>query len=386
MKAFRIVALLSLVFLISRANAQERGEINLADSTGMPGDNFSLQGALELFKKAKSLEDFEKQLNDKENSVNNLDLDGDGKTDYVRVIDNTKESVHAIVLQVPISKTESQDVAVIELEKDGDKSAFVQIVGNEDVYGEEKILEPAEDVEPSDGGNSKHGPSAYSPGRPAIYVNVWFWPCVPLLFAPTYVVWVSPWYWGYYPPYWSPWPPSPWRWHYMSCSHYHHHYHYHNYHRSTYAHQVYAPRRTSSPHVNHRYEANRKNYKANVTSRPRPSNGTTTSPGRPSRPGTNNPSIDGRPSRPGTNNPAIDSKPTRPTTQPSTRPQTRPETRPQTKPATRPQTKPGNGSNNNSQVKPSSRPQTKPATRPQTKPSQSSRPQQAPKQGGQKHR
>ena len=30
------------------------------DSTGMPGDNFSLQGALEMFKQASSPEEFEK--------------------------------------------------------------------------------------------------------------------------------------------------------------------------------------------------------------------------------------------------------------------------------------------------------------------------------------
>ena len=33
------------------------------DQTGMPGDNFSLEGTLELFKKAKSPEHFEELLN-----------------------------------------------------------------------------------------------------------------------------------------------------------------------------------------------------------------------------------------------------------------------------------------------------------------------------------
>ncbi len=33
------------------------------DSTGMPGDNFSLQGALEMFKQASSIEEFEKLIN-----------------------------------------------------------------------------------------------------------------------------------------------------------------------------------------------------------------------------------------------------------------------------------------------------------------------------------
>ena len=70
-----------------------------ADSTGFDGDNFSLEGALELFKDSKSLEDFEKKLNQKENHVNNLDLNKDGDTDYIRVEDNMDGDVHAIVLQ-----------------------------------------------------------------------------------------------------------------------------------------------------------------------------------------------------------------------------------------------------------------------------------------------
>ncbi|MBK9397271.1 MAG: hypothetical protein IPN55_08575 [Saprospiraceae bacterium] len=61
-----------------------------ADSTGLPGDNFSLQGAMDLFSKATSPEDFEKAINDEKNNVNNLDLNGDGEIDYIKVIDKKK--------------------------------------------------------------------------------------------------------------------------------------------------------------------------------------------------------------------------------------------------------------------------------------------------------
>ena len=52
------------------------------EPTGLPGDNFSLEGALELFKNASSPEDFEKSLNSKDNHVNNIDIDGDGEIDF----------------------------------------------------------------------------------------------------------------------------------------------------------------------------------------------------------------------------------------------------------------------------------------------------------------
>ena len=60
----------------------------------VPGDNFSLEGALELFKKSASPEEFERMLNSPDSKVNNLDLNNDGNTDYVRVIDRNEGNVH----------------------------------------------------------------------------------------------------------------------------------------------------------------------------------------------------------------------------------------------------------------------------------------------------
>ena len=150
MKTIKLIALLGLLFMVDKVNAQQKSEVDFADSTGLPGDNFSLQAALATFKTSTSLEDFEKKLNSKDNEVNNIDLNGDGKIDYIRVVDYVKDNAHAIVLQVPVSKTESQDIAVIELEKDGDKSAFLQIIGDEDIYGESTTVEPVDNPEPAD--------------------------------------------------------------------------------------------------------------------------------------------------------------------------------------------------------------------------------------------
>ncbi len=56
----------------------------------VPGDNFSLEGALELFKKSASPQEFEQLLNSPDSKVNNLDLNGDGEIDYIRVIEAWK--------------------------------------------------------------------------------------------------------------------------------------------------------------------------------------------------------------------------------------------------------------------------------------------------------
>ena len=215
---------------------------DIPESTGLPGDNFSLEGALELFKKAESPEAFEKALNSEDNYVNNLDLNEDGKTDYIRVIDNMDGDVHALVLQVPVNKEESQDIAVIEIEKEGAQSAVLQIIGDETIYGSTKIVEPFE-VKGESGG--KGGPSV-NLGYRTVIVNVWAWPSVRFLYRPAYRVWVSPFRWGYYPRWWAPWRPRPWNVFGPRVVVYRPRYRVVTTHRVVRAHRVYTPvRRTS---------------------------------------------------------------------------------------------------------------------------------------------
>ena len=177
---------------------QLRGQGAEEDSTGLPGDNFSLQGALEMFKKANSPEEFEKLINMQDNNVNNLDLNEDGDIDDIRVIGKKEKDLHAFVLQVPVSETENQDIAVIELEKTGEETAMLQIVGDEDIYGEQTIVEPSEEgeveSEKGDGADTE-----FIVSKKAVVVNVWLWPSVRFVYRPGYVVWVSPWRWKVYP-------------------------------------------------------------------------------------------------------------------------------------------------------------------------------------------
>ena len=236
--SFLILSFLSLFLFTVASNAQ-----TTPDSTGFAGDNFSLEGALSLFEEAKSLEDFEKSLNSENNYVNNLDLNDDGEIDYIRVIDNMDEDVHAIVLQVPVSADESQDIAVIEIEKTGKDEATLQIIGDEDVYGEQKIIEPFDVKEEQTG----KGPSADLKVTRVIF-NVWLWPSVRFVYGPRYRLYVSPWGWRTYPRYWKPWRPHPWRHHHTHRVH-RPHFHVAHTHRVVRAHKVYAPKRRTSTTV-----------------------------------------------------------------------------------------------------------------------------------------
>lgn len=246
MKALLGTCVFTLILLLSlQATAQNT---NAADSTGLPGDNFSLEGALDLFKKAESPENFEKLLNSPGNDVNNLDLNEDGEIDYIRVVDRMDGDAHAIVLQVPVNENESQDIAVIEIEKTGAEEAVLQIIGDEDLYGPEVIAEPFEEE------NAKQGRNGPAPtfGPVRIVVNVWGWPSVRYMYRPGYVVYVSPWRWRAYPTWWRPWRPHPWRAFHVRVRPYRAHYHVVHVHRVPRAHRVYTPHRVHSTTVHSR--------------------------------------------------------------------------------------------------------------------------------------
>lgn len=194
MKKYIFCCLLSVSFLSVYAQYGN-------DRTGYDGDFFSLEGALDLFKQSTTLGDFERKLNTEKYWVNNLDLNYDGRIDYVRVEHRRQGNIHAIILQALVDRYDIQDVAVIELEVIGRGEAVLQIIGDEDLYGEEVIVEPIEGYADSRrGSNPDYGD----------YVNVYYWPPVQYILGRQYRVYASPYHWQYYPTWWSPWVHISW--------------------------------------------------------------------------------------------------------------------------------------------------------------------------------
>jgi hypothetical protein len=212
------------------------------------GENFSLEGALALFKNAKSLEDFEKAINEENNNVNNLDLNDDGDIDYIIVSDIQDKDTHVIVLSSFLNETEKQDIATIGIEKTGNEEAQLQIEGDDQLYAANTIVEPFETIEKAE---KTKGPNIPEITVTPIIVNVWFWPSVRFLFAPGYVVWVSPHHWGFYPRWFKPWRPYRHTVFYARCAPHRVNYHRTNVHRVVIARKVYTPRRKSSTLVVH---------------------------------------------------------------------------------------------------------------------------------------
>ena len=180
-------------------------------------EDLDLKTVATLFGQAKDLEQFEQMLNNPDSAFSNLDLNGDGNVDYLRVIETADQNRHLVVIQAVLAKDIYQDVASIFVEKDPEsESVTVQVIGDEYIYGADYIIEPV---------------YIY---RPMIYD--WFW-------GPSWVCWHSPFYWDYWPTWWHPYHCIA---HHLYWDHIYWHHHYHpicTYRTGHHYHPHYAPMR-----------------------------------------------------------------------------------------------------------------------------------------------
>ncbi|WAC09307.1 hypothetical protein [Dyadobacter pollutisoli] len=406
--------IIMIACMLSGLNAKAQAEEEKLD---LPGDNLNLYAVLKLFQESETLEGFERKLNDEETEINNLDLDGDDNIDYIRVSDDADGNLHTITLKVAVSDREDQDVAVFFVEKKEDGQVLIQLIGDEDLYGKDYIIEPnalsdnGETPNPGYNGNKERRDEPVEVRDNTTYV-IASWPLVRYIYVPNYVIWHSPWRWHYYPSYWHPWRPR--YWHAYYGYHYHWHYYYNGHfrrwnqyrnpvwynhyygggyrsrsvvvrtrytrgdYRNTYSRpssardgsDLFVRRNPKAPTVKERLPSFDKTGRP-VVSRPVPSRLGTSRP-ETSRPGTSRPSVT-RPgngnenARPGTSRPSVTrpgtSRPevSRPETQrPVTRP-VRPRPAPKPEPQ-RPVTRPAP-----SRPAPSARPESRPATRPSSR-------------------
>ena len=98
--------------------AFSQDKVDTTKKLDMAGDGLDLYAVLDLFQKSKTIEAFEKSLNDPKTKINNLDLDLDKKVDFIKVVTKKNGDSYSFILRVDVTKTETQDVAVILLDKD----------------------------------------------------------------------------------------------------------------------------------------------------------------------------------------------------------------------------------------------------------------------------
>jgi uncharacterized membrane protein YgcG len=201
----RFLSILSLALILLSFPLLSQTEED-ATLLGLPGDNLDLYAVLDLFQKSKTIEDFEKSLNDEKKGINNLDLNLDEKVDFIKVVTEQKDKDFTFILQVDVTEKEKQDVAVILLSKDKNDKVTMQIVGDKDLYGKDYVVEPKTKPTPAvtaNPGYTGDDPVTESVPASTTVVVVESAPIVQYVYSPVYVPYYPPYYYGYYPPYFA---------------------------------------------------------------------------------------------------------------------------------------------------------------------------------------
>lgn len=176
----RKIISLYILLLMTLGYTVAQETVTVSANTIEISDNLDLQAVASIFGDSRDLEDFENRLNDPYTQISNLDLNRDGYVDYLRVVELSENYTHLIAIQAVIGHDLYQDVATIEVERDPYGATTIQVVGDVYMYGPDYIIEPVYVQRP--------------------LVILWFW-------GPYYRAWSSPYYWGYYPGYYTPWHP-----------------------------------------------------------------------------------------------------------------------------------------------------------------------------------
>jgi hypothetical protein len=174
MKTKIIILILALATIFLNAEAYNRVKVKAANYD--ISDNLDLEAVASLFGDSEDLNDFERRLNDPRNEISNLDLNEDRYIDYLRVVEFANEETRFVTIQAVLGDDIFQDVATIELERDGNNNYSMIIVGNHFIYGADYFIRPV---------------YVY---RPTIF---------DYFFGVHYHPWHSPYYWGYYPTYYT---------------------------------------------------------------------------------------------------------------------------------------------------------------------------------------
>jgi hypothetical protein len=214
-------AVLALCLLCVPVFSQTENDTTLL---GLPGDNLDLYAVLDLFQKSKTIEEFEKSLNEEKTGINNLDLNLDTKVDFIKVETKQKDESFTFILQVDVTEKETQDVAVILVDRDKNKKVTLQIVGDKDLYGKDYVIEPkpaapAATPNPAYTGTqpattptttnaagavtdaTKQTTSSSTAPATTTTVVVESTPMIVYIYSPVYVPYHPPYHYGFYPPY-----------------------------------------------------------------------------------------------------------------------------------------------------------------------------------------
>jgi len=108
-----ILLIIAFLFLINFSTYAQR--VNVYPNSSYVQENLDLNAVGLLFEESTDLADFEKKINYPQDRISNLDLNDDGKVDYLKVSDKIENNIQIIKIQSEISPNIYQDVASINI-------------------------------------------------------------------------------------------------------------------------------------------------------------------------------------------------------------------------------------------------------------------------------
>jgi hypothetical protein len=109
----RIIVLTGILLLFM--NSVHSQKVNVYPNSSYVQENLDLNAVGLLFEESADLADFEKKINYPQDRISNLDLNDDGKVDYLKVSDKIENNIQIIKIQSEISPNIYQDVASINI-------------------------------------------------------------------------------------------------------------------------------------------------------------------------------------------------------------------------------------------------------------------------------
>jgi|TARA_R110000822_G_scaffold53236_1_gene137382 hypothetical protein len=179
-----IYLFLSVALLVSCSNdkqvVKKTPEVNITTAVN-PADglDFKLVGALFQEGKVTNAETLESELN-REGGINNLDLNGDDKTDYINVSENEAVGTFRSFDLTTGDEADATFIGSVEVEKAADGNFNIHMSGSEEIYGANSHYQVS------------HRPSV---GQMMLYS----W-----MFSPRPRYYHRPYYMGHYPSYYHP--------------------------------------------------------------------------------------------------------------------------------------------------------------------------------------
>ncbi|MFC4476907.1 hypothetical protein [Flavobacterium chungangensis] len=104
---------IAFLFLISYSTYAQR--VNVYPNNSYVQENLDLNAVGLLFERSRDILDFEKKINYTDQKISNLDLNNDGRVDYLKVSDKIVNNIKIIKIQSEISPNIYEDVASINV-------------------------------------------------------------------------------------------------------------------------------------------------------------------------------------------------------------------------------------------------------------------------------